>query len=123
MGNAPRPSSNARRLISKFNSAGLAFPAHPHVCQPRIGPQSFRGNNSKLLELFPTLFTNLFTFGFIQLDPVHHHHLSDASTKDGALENKRLSLRHKQSHRGAGPKDERLFGVGAWPAMRVAMRD
>ena len=76
-----------------------------------------------MLELFPTLFTNLFTFGFIQLDPVHHHHLSDASTKDGALENKRLSLRHKQSHRGAGPKDERLFGAGARPALRVAMRD
>jgi len=57
-----------------------------------------------------------------QIDPVHHH-LSAASTQDGALENKRLSLRHKQSHRGAGPKDERLFGAGAWPALRVAMRD
>ena len=32
-------------------------------------------------------------------------------------------MRHKQSHRGAGPKDERLFGAGAWPALRVAMSD
>ena len=34
-----------------------------------------------------------------------------------------MSLRQKQSHQGAAPKDERLFGAGTWPALRVAMRD
>jgi len=30
---------------------------------------------------------------------------------------------HKQTHRGAGPKDERLFGASAWPTLQTAVSD
>src|SRR6266702_5193752 len=101
MGNAPRTSSNARRSISKLKSAGFATPAHPHVRQPRMTPKSFRGNNAKLLEFFPALFTDLFTFGFFQLNLVHHH-LSASWTEESALEHKSLSLRPPPPGAGTG---------------------
>jgi len=37
--------------------------------------------------------------------------------------NHRLQLRRRQIHRGAGPKDDRLFGAKAWPALRTALGD
>jgi hypothetical protein len=77
----------------------------------------------QVVGTFPHVVHKLIHILIFQLHPVHRHHLSAASTKNRTLENKGLSLRHKQSHRGAGPKDERLFGVGAWPALRLAMND